>query len=258
MEKITLWSGTEKQDSNNLGTFRSCDPSLTLFPAVQPAERGMVIVCPGGGYQMKADHEGEPVAHWLNSLGIHACVLDYRVYPDTYPAPQLDVRRAVSLLRARTAEFGIRQDRIGVLGFSAGGHLAACAGTLWDQESSRPDAMVLCYPVITMGKFTHAGSRNNLLGDSHTADPSARIGDLSIENRVNRHTPSVFIWHTADDAVVPVENTLLMVGALAACHVSFSCHIFPHGEHGLGLAADMPDIGQWTAMCASFLMSLGF
>jgi acetyl esterase/lipase len=257
MENTVLWSESDRRGSG-LGTFRSCNPSLAWYPAAQPVGRGTVVVCPGGGYQMKADYEGEPVALWLNSCGINACVLDYRVSPDLYPAPQMDVRRAVAVTRTHAAAAGARTDRIGVLGFSAGGHLAASAGTMWNNDNERPDAMVLCYPVITMGKMGHAGSRDNLIGDVSRIDGAARIGDLSIENRVSRHTPPAFIWHTADDEAVPVENTLMLASALAANHVSFACHIFPHGRHGLGLAAEDPEIGQWTSLCAGFLLNLGF
>ncbi|HBP38375.1 MAG TPA: alpha/beta hydrolase [Clostridiales bacterium] len=256
-EKIALWSDAEKQVSSGsaFGTFKSCDPTLTYYPAESGAGRGTIIVCPGGGYAGKADHEGEPIALRLNESGINAYVLDYRVNPDLHPAPMLDARRAIGLARSRAQALGTRPDRIGIMGFSAGGHLAATAGTTWDQEKNRPDAMILGYPVITLGKLTHIGSRINLLGE--TAD-STLTSDLSIENRVDRRTPPAFIWHTADDEAVPVENSLMLASSLAARQISFACYIYPHGRHGLGLAADQPDICHWPELCADFLAGLGF
>ncbi|MEA4888907.1 MAG: alpha/beta hydrolase [Clostridiaceae bacterium] len=256
-EKIELWSDAEKlvASGSAFGTFKSCNPSMTYYPADQGQNRGTIIVCPGGGYSMKADHEGVPIALRLNALGLNAYVLDYRVQPDLHPSPVLDARRAISIARERAAGLGTRTDRIGILGFSAGGHLAASAGTMWDQEKCRPDAMVLCYPVITFSKAGHLGSRINLLGESASL---ALISDLSIENRVDRRTPPAYIWHTADDDGVPVENALLMASALAAKQVPFACHIYPHGPHGLGLADDFPDIRHWPEECVDFLTKLGF
>lgn len=256
-EKITLWDESEKHggSSSGSGTFKSCDPSLTSYPAPGGKNRGTIIICPGGGYEFKAEHEGEPVALWLNSLGINAYVLDYRVNPDLHPAPMMDVRRAIRLARLRAEASGTLADKIGVLGFSAGGHLAACAGTMWDSRESRPDIMILCYPVISFGRCGHLGSKMNLLGE--TAN-QAVLDDMSLENRVDRQTPPAFIWHTADDADVPVENSLLLANALTAKQVSFSCHIFPHGEHGLGLATENSEVKIWTKLCADFLLAADF
>jgi acetyl esterase/lipase len=256
-DKIMLWTDSEKKVTSGsaCGTFKSCDPSITYYPAEQGAGRGTIIVCPGGGYKMKAPHEGEPIARCLNSFGINAYVLDYRVNPDLNPSPVMDARRAISVARERAAVLGTKADRIGILGFSAGGHLAASAGTMWDSDKNRPDAMVLCYPVISYNRIGHAGSFHNLLGENANA---TLLSDLSIENRVDRRTPPTFIWHTADDAVVPVENTLLMASSLAARQISFACHIFPHGQHGLGLAEAYPDIRHWPELCVEFLQNLGF
>lgn len=254
---IYLWDESEKHGgaSSGAGTFHSCNPSITSYPAEDGHGRGTVIVCPGGGYEFKADHEGEPVALWLNSIGINAYVLDYRVNPDIHPAPMMDVRRAISTARKLAPDNGASSGHVAVLGFSAGGHLAACSGTMWDSPESRPDAMVLCYPVISFGKYGHVGSRINLLGE--TAN-SASISDMSLENRVDRQTPPAFIWHTADDELVPVENSLMFASALAAKQVHFSCHVFPNGEHGLGLAGEYEKINIWTKLCADFLQTLGF
>ena len=256
-ERIALWAETEKTSGSGsaYGTFVSCDPAVTYYPASQGQGRGTVIVCPGGGYQMKAEHEGEPVAIWLNSFQINAYVLDYRVSPDLHPAPLMDARRAIRLARQRAAGLQTRPDKIGILGFSAGGHLAASAATMWDQKDSRPDAAILCYPVISFGKTAHVGSRMNLLGE--TASP-ALIDDMSLENRVDRQTPPAFIWHTADDEAVSVENSLLFASALATKSIRFSCHIFPSGRHGLGLANDNPQIKLWQKLCQGFLTDLEF
>ncbi len=256
-EKIMLWAEAEKKVSSGsaCGTFKSCDPSLTYYPAEQGAGRGTVIVCPGGGYHLKAPHEGEPVARRLNDLGLNAYVLDYRVNPDLNPSPVLDARRAISQARERATALGTKPDKIAILGFSAGGHLAASAGTMWDAADNRPDAMVLCYPVITFNRSGHVGSFFNLLGENATA---TQLGDFSLENRVDRRTPPAFIWHTADDTCVPVENALLMASSLAARQVPFACHIFPHGPHGLGLADEYPDIRRWPELAVEFLQNLGF
>lgn len=258
-QKIMLWSEEEMQaakgSSSAIGTFHSCQPSMTEHLAQTTEKRGTIIVCPGGGYARKADHEGVPIAQELNRQGIHAYVLDYRVHPDHHPSSYLDARRAIQIARKRAESNGAKTDRIGILGFSAGGHLAGLAGTMWNEPSVRPDVMVLCYPVISFGKFGHVNCRVNLLGED--ASPTA-LSDLSIENRVDRQTPPTFIWHTADDEVVPVENTLLMASSLAQRKIPFSCHIYPHGKHGLGLAKNHPEIHQWFQECIHFLVELGF
>ncbi len=236
-------------------------PYLTAY-LPDGAIRGTMIVCPGGGYGRRAPHEGAPVAAWLNALGIAAFVLDYRVAPHQHPLPLTDTQRAIRHVRSNFANGG----PVGILGFSAGGHLAATAGTYHDagdpaaadpveRVSCRPDAIVLCYPVITFGEHLHAGSRTNLLGD----DPSVELRDaLSLETRVNTETPPAFLWHTADDASVPVENSLLFAGALSRAGVPFALHVFPHGRHGLGLAEDDPVVGAWTGLCARWLAMQGF
>lgn len=255
--QMMLWSEEEQRvgSGSAIGTFKSGRPFMTGYPSDTGQGRGTVIVCPGGGYCMKAPHEGEPVALKLNEYGLNAFVLDYRVFPDLHPSPLQDAKRAIILAREWAKQNGTRPDRVAILGFSAGGHLAASAGTMWDEEACRPDAMVLCYPVITFSKQGHVDSRINLLGES--ASP-IQISDLSLENRVDRRTPPAFLWHTADDEVVPVENTLLMASALAARKITFACHIYPHGQHGLGLAENHPDIRGWMDECFKFLKMLDF
>ncbi|MCL5269001.1 MAG: alpha/beta hydrolase [bacterium] len=241
-------------------------PRLTpyLLQGVEP--RGCVIVFPGGGYVGRAPHESEPIARWLNSLGLASFVLDYRVMPNRHPVPLQDAQRAIRLVRHRAHEFGVDPGHIGILGFSAGGHLAATAGTLFDagdpaapdpidRVSSRPDAMVLCYAVISFLKYSHIGSLKNLLGDHPTQELLTR---LSAERQVTADTPPAFIWHTADDPVVPVANSLMMAQAMSDASRSFELHVFPHGRHGMGLAADDPSVSAWTALCGEWLRGLGF
>ena len=241
-------------------------PGLTPYLLKGDGSRAAVIVCPGGGYYMRAPHEGEPVALWLNTLGISAFVLNYRVHPYGHPYPMLDGQRSVRLVRARAAEFGIDPKRIGMLGFSAGGHLTATVGThfdggvpqgedLIDQHSSRPDALVLCYPAISFQSHFHLGSKEALLG---TDPPEALIQYLSNETQVRVDTPPAFLWHTADDSGVPVENSLLFAAALRQCGVPFALHVFPHGRHGVGLAQDHPALAVWTDLCAAWLAQIGF
>lgn len=249
------------------------DPELSdHIPAIVPyiVDRenptGAVIVFPGGGYCRRAAHEGEPVALWLNSIGISAFVLEYRVSPYRYPYPLLDAKRAIRYVRYHAKEWNINPNRIGVLGFSAGGHLAATVGTHFDfgdrnsddpieRVSCRPDAMILCYPVISFGEFRHEGSMNALLGDKPSQD---MIALLSNETQVTADTPPAFLWHTANDPGVLVENSLLFASALSKNKVSFELHIFPEGPHGLGLAQEHPQVKVWTRLCEEWLKSMGF
>ncbi|MEK0312836.1 alpha/beta hydrolase [Cohnella sp. 56] len=239
-----------------------------LFPyLLEGPDRPVVIVAPGGGYGMRADHEGEPIALWLNGLGISAFVLRYRVAPYKHPAPLLDAQRAVRTVRARAAEFGVDADRIGLLGFSAGGHLVSSAGTHWDagspdaedpieRVSARPDLILLCYPVVTLrDPHTHAGSRLNLLGEAPAPD---LVESLSGELQVNADTPPAFLWHTADDGAVPVENSLMFAAALSAHRVPFDLHVYSSGAHGIGLAEDHPYASGWPAAAAAWLKTQGF
>lgn len=238
-----------------------------LEPYIEPSANSAVIVCPGGGYTVRAAHEGEPIARWLNSIGVSAFVLQYRVAPNRHPAPLSDAQRAMRLVRHRAKEWGIRTDRIGILGFSAGGHLAATLSTHWDRgdasaddpierESCRPDATILCYAVVSMSApYMHSGSRQNLLGPEPSPD---LCRDLSIELQVNAETPPAFLWHTADDASVPVDHAVDYSMALRRHGVPFALHVFPHGRHGLGLAPEAPDVAKWTDLCADWLHGLGF
>ncbi|WP_046176022.1 alpha/beta hydrolase [Domibacillus indicus] len=240
-------------------------PYMTAYPA-GTKQGPAVLVFPGGGYQRRADHEGEPVAKWLNSLGVHAFVVHYRVAPYKHPVPLLDASRAIRLVRHRAGQWNIDEKRVGVLGFSAGGHLASTLATKYDdgisdasdpveQQPSRPDLLILGYPVITFGEYRHEGSMENLLGAGSSGEQRLF---LSNERHITKNTPSAFLWHTADDEPVPVENSLLFANALSKAGVPFDMHIFEHGRHGLGLAGDHPEASLWTAACEKWLRKRGF
>jgi acetyl esterase/lipase len=222
-----------------------------------------IVVCPGGAYRMHGPHEGEPVARWLNTLGITAVLLTYRLSPRyRHPAPLMDVSRAIRITRANADAWRIDPTRIGVLGFSAGGHLAASVSTIFDsderdpddaidQESARPDVSVLLYPVITfLGVSSHVGSRRNLLGEE---PPRGLLDQLSCDKQVTAHTPPAFLFHTVADPGVPVENSMLYAAALRKAGVAFEMHLFERGRHGVGLAEKDPALSAWPALCAAWL-----
>ncbi len=249
----------------------------TLTPYVAPKGRATgaaIVVCPGGGYQHLAlDHEGRAVAEWLNSVGVTAFVLKYRLGPRyRHPSMLQDAARAIRTVRARASEWGLDPERVGILGFSAGGHLASTAGTHFDagkpdstdpieRVSSRPSVMILIYPVITMRELTHAGSRRNLLGENPSPE---LVALLSNEEQVTKETPPAFLVHTMNDAAVPVENTLMFVAALRRAGVPFELHLYERGPHGFGLGtaregkpAD-PILSTWPAHAADWLRLHGF
>jgi len=242
----------------------------TLTPYLPPKDKmtgAAIIVCPGGGYTHLADHEGGPVAEWLNSLGVTAFVLKYRLGPRYHhPAPMQDAARAIRIVRARAAEWGLDPQRIGILGFSAGGHLASTAGTHFDsgnpnaadaieRVSSKPNLMILIYPVITMKDKTHSGSRKNLLGDNPGPE---LVTLLSNDEQVTRETPPAFLVHTSNDEAVPVENSLLFVNALRRATVPFELHLYERGPHGFGLGGKDPILATWPDRCAGWLRLHGF
>jgi len=241
-------------------------PSLEPFLLADTRPTACVIVFPGGGYWAHAPHEAEPIARWLNSLGISSFILRYRTTPYHHPAPLLDAQRAIRTVRAQAVDYGLDPGRIGILGFSAGGHLASTVGTHFDNGnldspdpiewvSSRPDAMILCYPVITLGEYRHDGSRAALLGEN---PPEYLIRLLSNELQVTADTPPTFLWHTANDQGVPVENSLLFASALSSHKVPFDLHIFADGPHGVGLAEENPTLSLWTQCCSAWLREIGF
>lgn len=266
MTTIPLWPNGIPNDVKALPDAPDEVPHLVPFLVAGAKNRGCVVVCPGGGYHVRAPHEGDPIARWLNGLGIHAVVLHYRV-KRRFPCSLRDAERAVRLVRHHAGAWGVDPAKVGILGFSAGGHLAASACTLAsdgdpaaadpvDRLSARPDAGVLCYAVLTAGAGRHQGSIQVLLGPEPW-DESARR-QVSLEEQVTAQTPPCFLWHTADDAGVPVANSLRFAQACRDHQVPVEVHVFPHGRHGLGLAADDAVVGQWTGLCGVWLRGLGF
>jgi acetyl esterase/lipase len=252
-----------------LGSQAEDKPSLT--PYLVPGGEGAgtaVIVCPGGGYQhLSMDKEGDQVARWLNSLGVTAFVLQYRLGPKyRHPSELMDAQRAIRTVRSRAAEYRVGPDRIGIMGFSAGGHLAATAGTHFDagdpgaadaidRLSSRPDFLVLCYPVISFSEpYVHRGSLHMLLGEQ--PDPRL-VTELSNELQVTARTPPTFLFHTTSDATVPVENSVLFYLALRKAGVPAEMHIYERGPHGVGLAPTDEALSSWPARLADWLRVRG-
>jgi acetyl esterase/lipase len=238
-------------------------PTLTPYlPPKDKATHAAIVVCPGGGYSHLADHEGAPVAEWLNSIGIAAFVLKYRLGPRYHhPAPLQDAARAIRTVRARAADWNLDLERIGILGFSAGGHLASTLGTHFDSGkadaadpierfSSRPNLMILIYPVITMRQQTHAASKKNLLGSTPAPE---LVALLSNEEHVTKETPPTFLVHTMTDPGVPVENSLSFATALRKAGVPFEFHLYERGPHGFGLGQKDPILATWPERCADWL-----
>ncbi len=251
---IPLWSGAAP---GSLGERPQDMPTLTLF-APDPAKRNgaTMVIFPGGGYSGLAEHEGKGYAEFLAAQGITAYVLKYRLGSAGYRHPIMlgDAARAVRTVRSFAKRDGLDPARIGVMGSSAGGHLASTIATHFDagkpdatdpidRESARPDLAVMCYPVISFGEFTHAGSRRQLLG----AEPSAELLKLlSNELQVTKETPPCFLWHTVEDKAVPVENSLLFAAALRRAGVPFSLHVYENGAHGLGLGRPDRPAPPWA------------
>src|SRR6202140_5039955 len=252
-----------------LGNHDEDNPTLTLYPSVNPRSSGTaVIVAPGGGYVLLAiNHEGRQVANWLNSLGVTAFVLKYRLGPKYHHPIELgDAQRAIRLVRSRAKEFGLRPNRVGMMGFSAGGHLASTAATHFDagdpaaadpvdRMSCRPDFLVLGYPVISFTTpYTHQGSLHNLLGDN--PDPKL-MQSLSNELQVTAQTPPTFLFHTTEDKTVPVENSVLFYLALRKAGVPAELHVFEKGPHGFGLNYKDPVLAMWPPLLANWFRERG-
>ncbi|MEA3189358.1 MAG: hypothetical protein QOD99_3188 [Chthoniobacter sp.] len=254
-----------------LGSAPEDIPTLTpYFPAAENASGAAMVICPGGSYGHLADHEGIGYARWLAENGVAGFVLKYRLGPRYHhPAMLDDAERAIRLVRARAAEWKIDPKRVGIIGSSAGGHLAATllthsdagspeAKDPIDRESSRPDLGVLCYAVITMGDETHGGSRKNLLGENPAPE---LVAELSNEKHVTPQTPPCFIFHTWEDKAVKVENALMFADALRANSVPFDLHIYEKGAHGMGLGNrdnDTAKFHPWTRDCVYWLRAQGF
>ncbi len=241
-------------------------PTLKTAPGMQ---RPSIVICPGGGYEHLSDREAEPIALVFAAMGFNAFVVWYRIAPNRHPAPLHDVAAAVAWVRAHAEEYCAAPDAIAVAGFSAGGHAAGSLGVFWQDaalmaeagltpEAVRPNALLLCYPVIDGGEFAHRGSFVNLTG----SEDITLHEQYSLHRRVTADVPPTFLWHTFEDGAVPVENTLMMASALRRCGVMTEVHIFPHGGHGLALAnpltslspdQNIPEIDVWPEMAARFL-----
>lgn len=257
---LALSLSTQAQDSfplwphgapGALGTSTNDIPTLTaFFPSLETRSGAAIVVCPGGGYGGLASHEGADYALYLNQCGIAAFVLKYRLGSHGYRHPRMleDAQRALRVVRSRATEWKLDSQRVGIMGSSAGGHLASTAITHFDagqpnsadpveRQSSRPDLGILCYPVVSLGPNTHQGSKNNLLGK----DPSLELVELlSNEKQVTPQTPPCFIWHTVEDKAVKVENSLDFAAALQRQGVPFDLHLYQKGRHGIGLADKAP------------------
>ncbi|MBP6507515.1 MAG: alpha/beta hydrolase [Opitutaceae bacterium] len=243
-------------------------PTLTVYtPAVDRANGTAVIVCPGGAYAfLSNDREGVQYANWLNTLGVTAFVLKSRLLEFGHPAPLQDVLRAVRIVRSHAGEFHINPDRIGVMGSSAGGHLAASAGTLFDHPAgktgaaldavnARPDFLILLYPVIsTADGVAHVGSRTNLLGPAPTPE---LLELMSLEKQVTAATPPTLLIHTQEDTSVPIENSILFFQALTRAHVPAEFYAFEHGSHGMGMKPEFGTASDWPKRAEEWLRGRG-
>ncbi|HEU6449204.1 MAG TPA: alpha/beta hydrolase [Verrucomicrobiae bacterium] len=265
---IPLWPDGKTPGAH--GNTTNDIPAITPYLCGSNATGAAMVICPGGGYQHLAPHEGNDYALWLNQHGVTCFVLRYRLGSSDYhyPAEFQDGERAIRWVRAHAGEYKIDPHRIGIMGSSAGGHLASMLLTHFDsgkpgssdeieQQSSRPDLGILCYPVITMGEFTHKGSRENLLGKNPSHE---MIQFLSSELQVKPNTPPCFLWATFEDKTVPVENTLMFAEALRKNRVPFALHIYQNGGHGMGLADKPPFLHPhpWAADCLFWLREHDF
>lgn len=244
-------------------------PTLTLYrPDPAKATGAAVVILPGGGYQGLADHENRPIAEWARGLGLTAVVLRYRLAPAfRHPAMLEDAARAVRTVRSHAADWEVDPARVAVLGFSAGGHLASTIGTHFDagrpdhadpveRLGSRPDRLILLYPVIALSTpYAHGGSKKNLLGDQPAPE---LVADLSNELKVTPETPPTFLAHTDEDGPVPAENSILFALALRKAKVPMELHVFQQGRHGLGLGTAGVPFGEWPGLCARWLKVQGF
>lgn len=266
-QTVRLWKGDAPGAT---GTDDKDIPTAIVYlPNNATKPTGAIVIYPGGGYGgLAMDHEGHQIARWANSMGLAGVIVSYRHRGKGYghPAPMLDAQRAVRLTRSNASEWNIDPARVGVLGFSAGGHLTTTVATHFDdgnanapdeidQLSCRPDFAVVCYAVVAFDQpYTHRGSQRNLLGK----DPSPELVEsLSNEKQVTAETPPCFVWHTAEDKAVPAENSLRFYSALVAQQVPSELHVFPKGRHGIGLGASVPGADQWPNLCKQWLIRQG-
>lgn len=254
-----IWENGRLKQVNN--------PRIGLFMVESNEPRPCIVVCPGGGYGLLSmEKEGYEIAHFFNKLGLHAVVLTYRLLEYGYPAPLIDTTRAIRYLRANAEDYGIQADRIGIMGFSAGGHAAALASTLFDSKdallgdsldaiSARPDFSILAYPVLSSDEdLIHKGSFRNLLGDNASKE---RKTMFSLEKRVSENTPPAFLMHSADDASVPAGNSLAYAKALGELGIPYSLHIYPSATHGMGMRPGFGSASTWPKALEDWLSEAG-
>ncbi len=254
-----------------LGTEPKDQPKLIYYlPSPEHACGTALVILPGGGYgHLAMDHEGHQIAQWANQMGCAAFIVDYRHRNKGYghPAPLEDAQRAIRIVRAGASQWGIDPNRIGMIGFSAGGHLASCTAVFFDpgrpqsedpveRVSSRPDFVILSYPVIGFGEsFTHRGSERNLLGAEATAD---QLAALATHRHVRPDSPPTFLWHTTEDVAVPPENSIHFYLALRAKGIPSELHVFEKGRHGLGLARGAGPAAAWPQLCQAWMRQHGW
>ncbi|MFP4293041.1 MAG: alpha/beta hydrolase [Cyclobacteriaceae bacterium] len=262
-EEFYLWD----DNSPNNGSHEQYRPRVRLY---YPSLRGnmyegnkfpVVLICPGGGYHVQAHHEGQPFAQLFAMHGIVGAVLTYRVFPDRYPAAYADATRAMRMLRAKAGQYALDPERVAIMGFSAGGHLASTVATqpelykepednLADQFSARPDRVILGYPVISFTDYAHEGSAKAILGEN--PDPKMRE-QLSNHKQVTPDAPPAFLFHTADDTAVPVQNSLMYASACLEHEVPVELHVFPKGRHGVGMSLENPALSIWSENLMNWL-----
>jgi len=260
----------EKAEAGSDGIARISNvsiPTLTVYKPAGKVTGSAVMVCPGGGYSILASgHEGEDIAHWLNGMGVTAFVLKYRLPNDKMmtnqqEVPLMDAMQGMTLIRQKAGQYGVDPNRIGVMGFSAGGHLASTLATHYNKgpkasEQAKPNFAILIYPVITFGANTHSGSKNNLLGKLNTSPEM--VAYYSNELQVTDKTPTTFLVHSADDKAVPVQNSIDFYLACLKNNVPVEMHLYPRGGHGYGLrTAKHGSLNTWPDTCKAWLASLG-
>jgi acetyl esterase/lipase len=229
-------------------------------------KRPVIVICPGGGYVMTSDREAEPIAIQMNAAGFNAVILRYSVKPAVFPTALIQLAKAVAMVREHTDDWNIDANRVFVMGFSAGGHLAASLGVLWNKgiipaepslspANIKPAGLILAYPVISSGALAHKGSMDNLIAGKHEL-----LETISLEKQVDKDTPPAFIWHTCEDGSVPVENSLLFASALRRHGVPFELHVYQYGGHGLSLASaetgnpqPPPNVDTWVDLTVNWI-----
>lgn len=263
---INIWEGLEYLGQGDDGFI----PKMTTYILDGNKNRPAVLIFPGGGYRFTSPREAEPIALKFNSAGYHAFVLHYSVAPRKHPQMLLDASRAMNIIRENADSWKIDDEKIAVCGFSAGGHLAASLGVHWNKSflkgfagleegKNKPNALILCYPVICSGEFANVSSIIHLLGENSETE---MLELMALEKQINSDTPECFIWHTFEDTAVPVENSFLFAQGLRRSNIPFELHIYPKGPHGLSLATEetdtnnmgtFPHVASWMKLCLDWL-----